>query len=144
MSKHIPQLKRSINKPPILVDLGDNFFLYNYDPKEVITSSYDPNTSKNIEHRHWEYVQSYIKGPVSDEEAIVATLRHFYSIDAELSLLHKYNSYKMGILSDSSIEKEYREFCNFVNDIRNRVHIDLNMEEVPSQSLEESTSKDQG
>ena len=88
----------SNDKPPILQDLGDGSWYYNYDIKEV---------EGDEDRTYYEYETIHFMGNPSYELIVSTLIRCRYSIDEELSILRQ---------RDSKIERftEYNLFCEDV------------------------------
>lgn len=115
------------NKPGVTEAVGNGNWLYRWDieQKEFI----DETGSR----QQWACEEVTINGEPEYGKCIVAVIRSRYSADDELALVNKYNSYKQGIIEDSSIETEYAEYLTFVKGIKEQVKNALGIETTSGQ-----------
>ena len=95
-------------KPKTFESLG-NQNLFNYDIQEVSVNTIDNNVIKTYNAN-----QVSFYGEPTYNKLVKLVIDDNYTIDQQISLINKYNSYKFGIIDDNSIENEYKNYLEFV------------------------------
>lgn len=98
-------------RPPILLDLGDGSFHYNYNIKEVEVKPVDIQQGKEeVRKIGYEYETVQIWGTPDCDKCFKAVLRGLWSETDEFNLLNKYNAFTVGISKDPADEAGYKDF----------------------------------
>lgn len=122
-----PRIWESNIKPNSIEKLSDNSYYYNYIIGEDNVQVEKPNSEvPTIETRYY-YLRSYLSGAPNYKEAIVSIIRQYVSVDDEIALINKYNTYNLGLDTDQTACNEYEDYCLLVSDIRKKVKEDFNI-----------------
>ena len=121
-------------RPPILQDLGDGSWHYNYNIKEV------PATSESGEETTaFEYETVHIWGKPTYEMLAPLVIAEKYSPSEETSLINKYNAFVMKLSIDTEDKERYENYLNEVSDLKAMIKEDLRalglMPPEPSRTL---------
>lgn len=122
-----PRIWESNIKPNAIEELGNGTYYYNYNITEKTVEVEDPETGEKHEETRWNFIQSYIKGTPDYADAVTAVLRQYITMDGEIALINKYNSYNMGVITDASIVEEYKHYCELVANIKAQARKDFNV-----------------
>jgi hypothetical protein len=124
-------------RPPILLDLGDGSWHYNYNIKEV------PVTTESGEDKAvFEYETVHIWG-IPEYDAIAnALIAGHYTSSEETSLINKYNAFTMKLSLDISNKERYETYLNKVSELKEMIKGDLRalglMEPEPDRTLSQA------
>lgn len=122
-----PRILESTIKPKVIEKLGNGTYYYNYNIKEKVVEVEDQETGEKHPETRWDFIQAYIKGQPDYRDAITAILRQYISADEEMSLINKYNSFNLGVLSSSEVCVEYEKYCKLLAEIKAQVKKDFNI-----------------
>lgn len=118
-------------KPSVFQAVGNGDYFYHWDiQEETITNSVEEGPQS--EAVKYSCLETTISGEVSYDKCVEAVIRSEYSIDQEMAVINKYNSYKNGLTQDFDSLNEYNEFLQFVFDTKMMVKKDLEREELLS------------
>lgn len=119
------------DKEPLKLEaVGNGNYLYHWDIKEETTTKsveteYDEDTMTQYSCN-----EATIIGEPTYDKCIEAVIRNEYSAEQELALINKFNSFNQGIIEDSSIVEEYKNYLTFVANTKDMVKKDLGMFEL--------------
>jgi hypothetical protein len=107
-------------RPPVLLDLGDGSYHYNYNVKEIAA------TTENGELKtSFEYDTVHIWGNPTYEELVPAVIAEQYNPSKETSLINKYNAYILELSTNEEYKTEYQEYLKKTFEIKEMVKNDL-------------------
>ena len=128
-------------QPNTIEKLGNGTYYYNYDIKSRVVTTSDIESGESTEETRWNYIQVHLRGVPECNTCIQAIIREYITAEEELALMNKYNSYQMGVIEDSNICSEYREYVGLVSIIKSEVKKDfgivnpeMNGELLPTQN----------
>lgn len=107
-------------KPPILLDLGDGSWYYNYNIKVVEVENED-----GTKGTAYDYDTVHIWGTPNYDKCVEAVLRSERSETEEFGLINKYNAYKLGITNNPEDEAEYIAYLTEVVNVKAMVRAEL-------------------
>jgi hypothetical protein len=111
-------------KPPILMNLGDGSWHYNYNIKEVTM----PVTIESGEEKTaFEYETVHVWGKPGYEKLVPLVVATKYDTSKELSLTGKYNDFVLGISTNIADKTEYEAYRNEVLSIKAMIKADLQL-----------------
>lgn len=119
------------DKEPLKIEaVGNGNYLYRWDIQEETTTKsveteYDEDTMTQYSCN-----EATIIGEPTYDKCIEAVIRNEYSAEQELALINKFNSFNQGIIEDSSIVEEYKNYLTFVANTKDMVKKDLGMFEL--------------
>jgi hypothetical protein len=123
-------------RPPILQDLGDGSWHYNYNIKEV------PVTTESGEKTAFEYETVYIWGKPDYDTLANAVIAEHYSISEETALINKYNAFNLKLSIDPADKEKYEIYLKKVSDLKAMIKVDLRalglMAPEPGRTLEQT------
>ena len=114
-------------RPPIIQDLGNGSYYYNYNIHEV-TVPVEPTKDEaedTEEKTVFEYEAVLVWGIPNYEKCVKAVLRDRRDETEEFSLINKYNAFKLGLSTDPADETEYKEYLAEVLSVKAMVRADL-------------------
>ena len=107
-------------KPPILQDLGDGSWYYNYHAKEV------PATVEIGEGKTaFEYETVHIWGKPVYETLVPLVIAEKYSPSEETSLINKYNAFILKLSIDTEDKERYEAYLKTVSELKAMIKEDL-------------------
>lgn len=113
-------------RPPILQDLGDGSFHYNYNIKEVEVQPADIQQEKTEAPQiGYEYETVQIWGTPDYDKCVKAVLRSRRDETEEFNLINKYNAFALGLSKDPADETEYKEYLTEVLAVKAKVRADF-------------------
>lgn len=112
-------------KPSALEAVGNGNYLYRWDIKEENVPGMEAGEGDRTQYSCKEIT---IEGNPDYGKLVSGVIRESYSADEEMALVNKYNSYKQGVITDSSIEDQYLSFLVFVKEAKAMVKEDLGIE----------------
>jgi hypothetical protein len=107
-------------RPPILQDLGDGSWHYNYSINEVLVT-----TESGKEKTVFEYETVHIWGPPTYQRLVPLVVAEKYDTSQELSLTGKYNDFVLGISKNEADKTEYEDYRKTVLGIKSMVRADM-------------------
>lgn len=107
----------SIERPPVVLDLGNGRWHYNYNVTEREATEEMPAS--------FDYDCVEVGGKPTYAKCVSAIIRESYTADAEMALINKYNAYQQGVVDDGSIVEEYEAYLRFVSGIKATVRKDF-------------------
>lgn len=116
-------------QPNTIEKLGNRTYYYNYDIQSKTVEVIDPETESPTEETRWTYIQVHLRGTPECNACIQAVIRAYLTAEEELALINKYSAYQMGVINDSSICGEYREYVGLVASVKANVKKDFDVEE---------------
>jgi hypothetical protein len=107
-------------RPPVLLDLGDGSWHFNYNIKEVpvITESGEDKTT-------FEYDTVHIGGSPEYEKLVKAVIAEHYSLEEETALINKYNAFAMKLSVDPADKEKYETYLKKVSGLKAMIKGDL-------------------
>ncbi|MDR0420279.1 MAG: hypothetical protein LBH30_02335 [Prevotellaceae bacterium] len=124
-------------RPPILQDLGDGSWHYNYNIKEVPVT-----TESGEEKTAFEYETVHIWGKPDYDTLANAVIAEHYSISEETALINKYNAFSLKLSIDPADKEKYETYLKKVSDLKAMIKVDLRalglMEPEPGRTLEQT------
>lgn len=113
-------------KPPIILDLGNGSFHYNYNIKEVEVQPGDIQQEKTEAPQiGYEYETVQVWGIPDYDKCIKAVLRDRRNETEEFSLINKYNAFVLGLSTDEADKAEYEAYLSEVIAVKAMVRADL-------------------
>lgn len=112
-------------RPPIIQDLGNGSYYYNYNIHEVRVPAEPIEGEEPEEKTVFEYEAVLIWGIPNYEKCVKAVLRDRRDETEEFSLINKYNAYTLGLSTDPADETEYKEYLAEVLSVKAMVRADL-------------------
>jgi hypothetical protein len=124
-------------RPPVLLDLGDGSWHYNYNVKEV------PVTTESGEDKTaFEYETVHIWANPNYETLANAVIAEHYSPSEETALINKYNAFTLKLSIDPTDKENYEAYLNDVAELKAIIKYDLRtlglMAPAPSRTLEQA------
>lgn len=107
-------------KPPVLLNLGDGSYHYNYNVKSVTKTREDGQPEEG-----YEYETVHIWGTPTYDNCVKAVLRSRLDETEEFALINKYNAYKLGLSTDKTAETDYKAYLKEVLAIKDMVRADI-------------------
>jgi hypothetical protein len=107
-------------RPPILQDLGDGSWHYNYNIKEV-----QRTTERGEEQTVFEYETVHIWGLPKYETLVPLVIAGHYNPSKETSLINKYNAYGLKLSTNQQDKKDYEAYLAHTFEIKAMVKQDL-------------------
>ncbi|MDR3133726.1 MAG: hypothetical protein LBU42_06850 [Prevotellaceae bacterium] len=107
-------------RPPILQDLGDGSWHYNYNIKEV-----QRKTESEEEKTVFEYETIHIWGQPKYETLVPLVIAEQYSPSKETSLINKYNAYALKLSTNKQDKNDYEAYLAHTFEIKAMVKQDL-------------------
>ena len=119
----------SNDRPPILQDLGNGSWHYNYNITEVEIQS-EPMAETEDEQepaarKAYDYDTVEIWGRPDYDTCVKAVLRSRRDETEEFSLINKYNAFVLGLSTDETDKKEYEAYLSEVIAVKAMVRADL-------------------
>lgn len=113
-------------RPPIILDLGDGSFHYNYNIKEVEVQPADIQQEKpETPQIGYEYETVHIWGTPDYDKCVKAVLRDRRDETEEFNLINKYNAFALGLSKDPADEAEYKDYLTEVLAVKAMVKADF-------------------
>lgn len=113
-------------RPPIILDLGDGSFHYNYNIKEVEVQPADIQQEKTETPQiGYEYETVQIWGTPDYDKCVKAVLRSRRDETEEFNLINKYNAFALGLSKDPADETEYKDYLTEVLAVKAMVKADF-------------------
>jgi len=106
-------------RPPIILNLGDGSFHYNYNIKEVEVSN------EGVTKIDFEYDTVQVWGNPDYDKCVRAVIRSRYDENKEFSFINKYNAFTLGISKDEMDKADYEAYLTEVLSIKAMVKEDL-------------------
>jgi hypothetical protein len=123
-------------RPPILQNLGDGSWHYNYHIKEVQVTQ-ESGEDKTV----FEYETVHIWGNPDYETIANAVIAEHYSPSEETALINKYNAFKMKLSIDPTDNEKYETYLKDVTGLKATIKEDLRalgrLEPEPAKTLEQ-------
>lgn len=119
-------------QPEKIQQLGNGTYYYNYDIQSKQVQVNDIETEELHEETRWDYIQVHLRGVPDYKKCIEAIIRAYITLEEELAIINKYNSYQLGVIQDSSATSEYYEYVSLVATIKTNVKKDFQIEELES------------
>ncbi|MDR1652043.1 MAG: hypothetical protein LBS01_00040 [Prevotellaceae bacterium] len=108
-------------RPPVLQDLGDGSWHYNYNIQEV------QKTDENgTEKTAFEYDTVHIWGKPTYEALVPLVIAEQYNPSKETSLINKYNAYVLKLSTTQQDKEAYKDYLAHTFEIKAMVKSDLN------------------
>lgn len=119
----------SNDRPPILQDLGNGSWHYNYNITEVEIQS-EPMAETEGEQepaarKAYDYDTVEIWGRPDYDKCVKAVLRSHRDETEEFSLINKYNAFVLGLSTDETDKTEYEAYLSEVIAVKAMVRADL-------------------
>lgn len=119
----------SNDRPPILQDLGNGSWHYNYNITEVEIQS-EPMAETEDEQepaarKAYDYDTVEIWGRPDYDKCVKAVLRSRRDETEEFSLINKYNAFVLGLSTDETDKTEYEAYLSEVIAVKAMVRADL-------------------
>lgn len=112
-------------RPPIIQDLGDGSYYYNYNIHEVRVSA-EPTEGEEPEERTvFEYEAVLIWGIPNYEKCVKAVLRDRRDETEEFNLINKYNAFALGVSEDIADRDNYEAYLLEVKRLKEMIQIDI-------------------
>lgn len=111
----------SDNKPKVFLSLGDGYYHYNYNIKEVETT--DDDNPRVI----YEYDTVLLNGKPTYDKCVRAILRDLLDENEEFSLINKYNSFMLGLSEDEEYRTKYEDYIRKTTAIKEMVRADIQL-----------------
>lgn len=108
-------------KPDKFMNLGNNYYYYNYDIKSEVVTVHREDEDK--EETQYNFVQVKLYGKPDYERCVKAVIRAFVDANSEFDLINSYNSYQLDI---DSTDNQYKEYLQLIKDIKENVKKDFN------------------
>ncbi|MDR1371926.1 MAG: hypothetical protein LBJ17_02195 [Dysgonamonadaceae bacterium] len=125
-------------KPPILQDLGDGSWHYNYHIAEVPKQTEEENAAGTV----FEYDTIHIWGNPNYDAIVKAVIAMQYTPSEETSLINKYNALTLKLSIDNSDRDKYEAYLKDVANIKAMIKTDLRtlgyLEPEPVRTLEQA------
>lgn len=113
-------------RPPIILDLGDGSFHYNYNIKEVEVQPADIQQEKTEAPQiSYEYETVQVWGIPDYDKCVKAVLRDRRDETEEFNLINKYNTFALGLSKDLADETEYKNYLAEVLAVKAMVKADF-------------------
>lgn len=110
-------------KPLALEPVGNGNYLYRWDMKEEYMASFMDGVENRLQYSCCE---ATITGNPTYDKCVEAVIRHEYpTVEKEIAIINKYNSYINGVISDGSIIEEYNKYLKYISDVKMMVKNDL-------------------
>ena len=107
-------------RPPILQDLGDGSWHYNYNIKEVQVTN-----ESGEETTFFDYETVHVWGEPTYETLAPLVIAEKYSPSKETSLINKYNAFVLDISFDPEDKERYENYLITVFDLKAMIKEDL-------------------
>jgi hypothetical protein len=132
-------LSNSDDRPPILQDLGDGSWYYNYNIQEI------RKTDENGEEKTvFECETVHIWANPDYETLANAVIAEHYSPAEETALINKYNAFTLKLSINATDKENYETYLKRVSGLKAMIKADLRslelMEPEPAPTLEQSIS----
>lgn len=119
----------SNERPPVLLDLGNGSWHYNYNITEVELQP-EPMAVTDGEHapvarKAYECDTVEIWGNPNYDKCVKAVLRSRRDETEEFSLINKFNAFVLGLSTDAADKIEYENYLKEVLDVKAMVRNDL-------------------
>ena len=119
----------SNDRPPILQDLGNGSWHYNYNITEVEIQS-EPMAEQEGEQapaarKAYDYDTVEVWGRPDYDKGVKAVLRSRRDETEEFSLINKYNAFVLGLSTDETDKTEYEAYLSEVIAVKAMVRADL-------------------
>jgi hypothetical protein len=108
-------------KPPILQDLGDGSWYYNYNVQEAQRKTTESGEEKTV----FEYETVHIWGKPTYETIVPLVIAEQYSPSKETSLINKYNAYVLKLSTNKQDKQDYEAFLAHTFEVKAMVKSDL-------------------
>lgn len=112
-------------RPPIILDLGDGSWHYNYNIKEVQVETEVAEGEEPTTKTAFEYETVQVWGTPDYDKCVKAVLRSQRGETEEFNLINKYNAFALGLSTDEADKQEYEDYLNEVLRIKAMVMADL-------------------
>ncbi|MDR1403796.1 MAG: hypothetical protein LBJ60_08865 [Tannerellaceae bacterium] len=124
-------------RPPVLLDLGDGSWHYNYNVRKATIKN-----ESGEEKTAFEYETVHIYGHIDYETLANAVIAENYSPSEETALINKYNSFTMKLSIDQADKEKYEAYLKKVSGLKSNIKKDLRelglMEPEPEQTIEQA------
>lgn len=117
----------SNERPPVLLDLGNGSWHYNYNITEVAVQP-EPTASEGTEQEPriaYECDTVAIWGRPDYDKCVKAVLRSRRDETEEFSLINKFNAFVLGLSTDAADKTEYENYLKEVLAVKAMVGYDL-------------------
>lgn len=119
----------SNDRPPILQDLGNGSWHYNYNIAEVEVRPEPMAVAEGEQapaaRKAYDYNTVEVWGRPDYDKCVKAVLRSRRDETEEFSLINKYNAFVLGLSTDEADKKEYEAFLTEVMAVKAMVRNDL-------------------
>lgn len=112
-------------RPPIIQDLGNGSYYYNYNIHEVRVPAEPIEGEEPEERTVFEYEAVLIWGIPNYKKCVKAVLRDRRDESEEFSLINKYNAVVLGLSDDEDDKEEYLAYLSEVLSVKAMVKADL-------------------
>lgn len=120
----VPSRITSIEKPEMIIKLGNNSYYFNYDIQPTKLQVVENEVSKDVDG--YSYIQVHIQGQPNYKDCVKNVIRAYVSQEEEFDLINSHNSVIMGITKDSKTEDEYPQYLQLLQTIKSNVHLCFN------------------
>lgn len=112
-------------RPPIIQDLGNGSYYYNYNIHEVRVPAEPTEGEEPEEKTVFEYEAVLVWGIPNYKKCVKAILRDRRDESEEFSLINKYNAVVLGLSDDEDDKEEYLAYLSEVLSVKAMVKADL-------------------
>lgn len=112
-------------RPPIIQDLGNGSYYYNYNIHEVRVPAEPTEGEEPEEKTVFEYEAVLVWGIPNYKKCVKAVLRDRRDESEEFSLINKYNAVVLGLSDDEDDKEEYLAYLSEVLSVKAMVKADL-------------------
>lgn len=111
---------QSIEKPEVVVKLGNNSYYYRYDIKPA--KIYKTTNEDSVEEIDgWDFIEVHIQGQPNYTDCVKSIIREYVSQEEEFDLINSANSYSLGVSENQDAKTEYVDYLNLLNQIKTDV-----------------------
>lgn len=115
-------------RPPIIQDLGNGSYYYNYNIHEVRVPAEPTEGEEPTTKTAFEYETVQVWGTPTYDKCVKAVLCDRRDETEEFSLINKYNAFALGLSTDEADKQEYEDYLTEVLSIKAMVKVDLQAE----------------
>jgi hypothetical protein len=111
----------STTQPPILLDLGDGSYHYNYNIEEV------PGETE-LDPVSYQCDTATVWGKPTKQSIVRAIIRANYDGSEEFEIINDYHAHVLGVSENEEAVTKYEAFLQWKEEIKSMVEADLNPE----------------
>lgn len=114
------------SKPLALEPVGNGNYLYRWNMKEEYMASFMEGVEGVEDRMQYSCCEATITGNPTYDKCVEAVIRYEYpTVEKEIAIINKYNSYINGVISDGSIIEEYNKYLKYIADAKTMVKNDI-------------------